>query len=251
MSRVACNISLGTICSEFSGRTERCASLALSLAERVIGDVVDSAIEERSIVGGSAVSGASSCSAPGSISPARLVVELADSTALGSHAAGLQCEAAGLVDSKLGSAKAMLAQLVAQQHAVGLDGVDGLGGRDDRDDQVAVFSDGAIEMNLPMIEVAIPVGAGVAYKDVIGNRAIVAVAASVGEFGESNLDGVAIDPTADAAEVLCDQSQPCEEPSLKRAMALLMAEVDFSGALWKVECEKWVSRQLELSTATR
>ena len=63
VSRVACNISVGTICSEFSGRTERCASVALSLAERVIGDFVDSAIEERSIVGGSAVSGASSCSA--------------------------------------------------------------------------------------------------------------------------------------------------------------------------------------------
>ena len=30
VSRVACNISVGTICSEFSGRTERCASVALS-----------------------------------------------------------------------------------------------------------------------------------------------------------------------------------------------------------------------------
>ena len=68
-----------------------------------------------------------------------------------------------------------------------------------------------------------------------------AVTASVSEYGESNDDGVAIDPTADAAVVLCDQSQPCEEPSSLRLMqdpvvALLLAGGWHSsdGALWKV-----------------
>ena len=68
-----------------------------------------------------------------------------------------------------------------------------------------------------------------------------AVTASVSEYGVSNDDGVAIDPTADAAVVLCDQSQPCEEPSTLRLMqdavvALLLAGSwqSSDGALWKV-----------------
>ena len=130
----------------------------VSLAVRAIGDSFDSAKEDRSLDNCAAVCGASSCDGVGLLSGINKFPEFSIHNQIHNPVSRVACNiSVGTICSEFSGRTERCASV-----ALSLD------------DQIAVFSDDATEMNLPKFEVAIPVGAEVAYQDVIGNREIVA-----------------------------------------------------------------------------